>query len=192
MAIPYWIQYWGCREQKTFGFVTEIYYYVNNDITIKQGYSAKVVSARKMVLELLLSSGNHNCAIDNAGGEDWTGLQFRVQNDEGTTELCPAWGDCKLQDLVFQYQVNAGRLKHLPVQYPAETVNPLIIRDFSRCILCGRCVQASNDVQVCPTGALVEKKRGQSGDPGIRKKFAPPAPEASMKIPIICKSFSAR
>lgn len=110
--------------------------------------SAKVVSARKMVLELLLSSGNHNCAIDNAGGKDWTGLQLRVQNDEGTTELCPAWGDCKLQDLAFQYQVKAGRIKNLPVQYPAETENPLIIRDFSRCILCGRCVQACNEVQV--------------------------------------------
>ncbi len=110
--------------------------------------SAKVVSARKMVLELLLSFGNHNCAIDNAGGEDWTGLQLRVQNDEGTTELCPAWGDCKLQDLAFQYQVKAGRIKNLPVQYPAETENPLIIRDFSRCIVCGRCVQACNEVQV--------------------------------------------
>ena len=110
--------------------------------------SAKVVTARKMVLELLLSSGNHNCAIDNTGREDWTGLQLRVQSDEGTTELCPAWGDCKLQDLAFQYQVKAGRIKNLPVQYPAETENPLIIRDFSRCILCGRCVQACNDVQV--------------------------------------------
>ena len=29
-----------------------------------------------------------------------------------------------------------------------ELVNPLIVRDFSRCILCGRCVQACNEVQV--------------------------------------------
>jgi predicted molibdopterin-dependent oxidoreductase YjgC len=29
-----------------------------------------------------------------------------------------------------------------------ETVNPFIVRDFSRCILCGRCVQACNDIQV--------------------------------------------
>ena len=29
-----------------------------------------------------------------------------------------------------------------------ETVNPFIIRDFARCVQCGRCVQACNDIQV--------------------------------------------
>jgi formate dehydrogenase major subunit len=32
--------------------------------------------------------------------------------------------------------------------YPIEDLNPLIIRDFSRCILCGRCVQACNEIVV--------------------------------------------
>ncbi len=29
-----------------------------------------------------------------------------------------------------------------------ESVNPFIIRGFSRCILCGRCAQECNDIQV--------------------------------------------
>ncbi len=32
--------------------------------------------------------------------------------------------------------------------YPVETDNPFIIRNFSKCILCGKCVQACNDIQV--------------------------------------------
>jgi predicted molibdopterin-dependent oxidoreductase YjgC len=63
-------------------------------------------------------------------------------------DLCPAYGECKLQDLAIQYRV---RLNHFPPAektHPVENVNPFIIRDLSRCILCGRCVQACNDIQV--------------------------------------------
>lgn len=110
--------------------------------------SPRVVAARKTTLELLLSSGNHNCAIHAGSGAKWTDFQLAVQKDEGSQELCPAWGDCRLQDLAFQYQVEVDRFSNQPCAYPPETDNPLIIRDFSRCILCGRCVQVCNEVQV--------------------------------------------
>lgn len=60
----------------------------------------------------------------------------------------PGLGDCRLQALDYHYQVEGGKYSRRPVDYPMETVNPLIIRDFSRCILCGRCVQACNEIQV--------------------------------------------
>lgn len=113
-----------------------------------QTESPKVIQARRTVLELLISSGNHNCAVNNNGNLDWTRFQLNAHQNDGSEELCPAWGHCKLQDLAFRYQVKSGRFDLDATQYPSEMVNPLIIRDFSRCILCGRCVQACNEVQV--------------------------------------------
>ena len=110
--------------------------------------SAKVIASRRMVIQLLLSSGNHNCAVSGAAGDNWTEFQLKSLQTENTAELCPVWGDCKLQDLAFRYQVNAERFIPTETPHEMETVNPFIVRDFSRCIQCGRCVQACNDVQV--------------------------------------------
>ena len=115
---------------------------------VVQSESAKVVEARKLIIQLMLSSGNHNCAIRGTEGNDWTKFQMGVQEQDQSSELCPAWGDCRLQDLAYRYQVSAEKHLETEVPYPMETVNPFIVRDFSRCIKCGRCVQACNEVQV--------------------------------------------
>jgi predicted molibdopterin-dependent oxidoreductase YjgC len=115
---------------------------------VVQTESESVVKSRKLTLQLLLSSGNHNCAIRNSDTSDWTQFQLQVQDYDGTDALCPVWGDCKLQDLAYQYQVTGDRFPKAKVSSQLEDVNPFIVRDFSRCILCGRCVQACNDIQV--------------------------------------------
>ncbi len=110
--------------------------------------SPRVITSRKATIEKLLSSGNHNCAIGSSSRNNWTDFQMQVISSDQADDLCPVWGDCRLQDLAYYYQVE-GRTKVQPeMKYPMETVNPLIVRDFSRCILCGRCVKACNEVQV--------------------------------------------
>ncbi len=84
----------------------------------------KIHTARRLNVELLLASGDHNCLI------------------------CEKNGDCRLQELAYRYGVDTIRFEGQTQHYPVEDQNPLIIRDFSKCILCGRCVQACNEVQV--------------------------------------------
>jgi predicted molibdopterin-dependent oxidoreductase YjgC len=87
--------------------------------------SPRVEAARKMVLELILSSGNHNCLI------------------------CEANGECELQALAYRYEVPTPSFANPPdTKYYFEDNNTMIVRDFSKCIMCGRCVRACNERQV--------------------------------------------
>ncbi len=110
--------------------------------------SPRVIRARRLNIELLLASGRHNCLVNEAGLDDWTDFQLQALDTEEHKDICPAYGDCRLQDLAIQYRARADRFPSAQAQYPMENVNPLIVRDFSRCILCGRCVQACNEIQV--------------------------------------------
>lgn len=110
--------------------------------------SFRVVEARRKIIGSLLASGNHNCAIRNFDTRDWTEFQLGVLTDDGKEDLCPVWGDCELQDLAYRYQVQTKELPLNPCRHETERANPFIIRDFSRCILCGRCVKACREIQV--------------------------------------------
>ncbi len=110
--------------------------------------SPKVISARKETIKSMLYSGNHNCAIRDFDAEDWTEFQLNVIKEDKTNDLCPVWGDCELQNLAYKYQVTIKNEPLSDCKYPTERANPFIIRDFSRCILCGRCVKACREIQV--------------------------------------------
>ena len=110
--------------------------------------SAAVVRVRKERIKALLESGNHNCSIGSPHERQWTENQLNAAALEESSDLCPKWGNCELQDLAYRYQVTRETPYAEAFPFPRETVNPLIERDFSRCILCGRCVAACNAVQV--------------------------------------------
>ena len=111
-------------------------------------HSPAVIEARKVILALLLQSGNHNCAISTNRSQDWTAFQQRVENYDQASDLCPAHSACNLQAYAYKYQVDTTGFVRAQTDYPMEMASPLIVRDFSRCILCGRCVEACNSIQV--------------------------------------------
>ena len=110
--------------------------------------SAAVIKERKRLIQKMLASGNHNCAIRDFASDDWTAFHLKTLEADQYNELCPVWGDCRLQDLAYRYQVTTQHMPKAEAKYPMERVNPFILRDFSRCLLCGRCVQACREVQV--------------------------------------------
>lgn len=110
--------------------------------------SSRVIEARRTNIELLLASGHHNCLAQEMDMDSWADFQLRAMDPKEHEDLCPAYGDCRLQELAIEYQVKSVPFEPDQSPYPIENVNPFIVRDFSRCILCGRCVQACNEVQV--------------------------------------------
>ena len=77
---------------------------------------------RRLLLEMLFVSGNHFCPI------------------------CERSGNCELQALGYRFGIAAPLLEF---QYPKREVDashPDILIDHNRCILCGRCVRASRDL----------------------------------------------
>ena len=129
--------------------------------------SSRVVASRRFTLSLLLSSGNHNCASRNTPDNgEWTSLLCSAAAYDKSQELCSVYGTCTLQSLAYRYQVDYRYFKRTLPRYPLEDHNPLIVRDFSRCIQCGRCVQACNEIQV--NRALSQGYRGKAGKIVVR------------------------
>ena len=110
--------------------------------------SSRVIKARRENIAKLLASGNHNCAIRDFDPMEWADFQLNVLKNDGKEDLCPAWGNCELQDLAYRYQVTTRGIPLNECPHETERANPFIIRDFSRCILCGRCVKACREIQV--------------------------------------------
>jgi len=136
-----------------------------------QSRSARVVEARKTILDLLMSNHPNDCLS------------------------CEQAGDCSLQNYCYEYGVEKTSFNGARSAHVIDVTSPFIQIDKNKCILCGRCVTACsklaiNDVlgrasrgietkiicddnsamgestcvqcgqcvQVCPVGALTDKK----------------------------------
>ena len=85
----------------------------------------RVRKIRKTVLELLLA--NHKCEC----------------------LTCDKSGNCELQKYAMEYGITDIRFPKLEKEdyLPVDDYNPSIVRDPSKCILCGACVRACSEFQ---------------------------------------------
>ena len=75
-----------------------------------------------------------------------TVLEFLLVNHVLDCPVCDKGGECDLQDLAYEYEVNANRFEGEKFDLPKDEVNPLIERNMNRCVLCGKCVRVCDEV----------------------------------------------
>jgi predicted molibdopterin-dependent oxidoreductase YjgC len=83
-----------------------------------------VRDAQRLIVELLWASGDHNCLT------------------------CEQNGSCELQDLIYWLEIEQPRFDIKSPGYALEKTNAMISRDLNKCVLCGRCIRACNEIQV--------------------------------------------
>lgn len=84
--------------------------------------SPAVVEARKTILELLVANHPLDCMT------------------------CDKQGACKLADYCYKYGVKDSRFQGEKHDYAIDDSNPFILRDMNKCILCGACVRACEEL----------------------------------------------
>ncbi|WP_246362306.1 molybdopterin-dependent oxidoreductase [Vreelandella glaciei] len=60
-------------------------------------------------------------------------------------------GDCTLHNTMVEMDIPIQRYEFLPKPYPKDTSSPFYTYDPDQCILCGRCVEACQNVEVNET-----------------------------------------
>lgn len=75
-------------------------------------------------------------------------LQMLLTDHPNECMTCEVNGDCELQDLVYDYDVAWPEHSGARHSYQVDPdPNPFIFIDRNKCILCGRCIRACNEIQ---------------------------------------------
>ena len=76
-----------------------------------------------------------------------TQLQLILVNHPLECPICDKAGECTLQDLVIRYNVTEAPFGTEAFARYLDRRSPLIERDMTRCVLCGRCVRICGELQ---------------------------------------------
>jgi NADH-quinone oxidoreductase subunit G len=89
---------------------------------VVETHSPAVMEARRTILELMIANHPLDCLT------------------------CEKAGDCRLADYCYEYGIKESPFKGEKHNYPIDESNPFIVRDMNKCILCGRCVRACDEI----------------------------------------------
>ena len=89
---------------------------------IVENDSEELRELRRDLIDMLFVEGNHFCMF------------------------CEKSGDCELQALAYRFGITAPKFPFLFPQRDVDASHPDILIDRNRCILCGRCVRASQEL----------------------------------------------
>ena len=87
-------------------------------------------------------------------------LELILANHEQGCPTCPKSAACRLQELTRRLGVDHVRFKATHKPQPVDTSSVSILRDNNKCILCGDCVRACEEIQ--GVGAIDFAYRGAS------------------------------
>ena len=93
-------------------------------------------------------AGSHVVSVSPALVEIRTvAMQLMLASHIDDCNSCPKYLKCEFQSLIQQQGATTGSFKRSFKGIAQNTENPLFIRDMERCIACGRCVRACNDIR---------------------------------------------
>ena len=82
----------------------------------------RIIESRRTILEFLFAERNHNCMF------------------------CPQSGDCELQELAYELQMDHLMVPFSFNKFPTDITSEYMAIDHNRCILCGRCVRGCGEI----------------------------------------------
>ncbi len=85
-------------------------------------------------------------------------IELLLANHDNQCVTCPKTNDCTLRQLAYKLGVTDIRYKSTYKKEEIDFSSPSVVRDANKCILCGNCVRACNELQ--SVGAIDFAGRG--------------------------------
>ncbi|HNY14141.1 MAG TPA: [Fe-Fe] hydrogenase large subunit C-terminal domain-containing protein [Bacteroidales bacterium] len=110
-------------------------------------HSPRVITARKTIVELLLSNHPDDCLY------------------------CDKNLNCELQSLSEELNIRERRIRAKKIRPRLDQSSPAIVRELSKCILCGRCVRVCEEVITATSLDFINRGSLTHVGPAMDKDF---------------------